>query len=61
MVHATTRAQSAMISHNREPPSLFESSSLNRVDEETNQFTSNESILINKVNEMQTKTASFGY
>ena len=34
---------------------------LNRVDEENNHYTSNESALINKVNEMQTKTASFGY
>lgn len=32
-----------------------------RADEENNHFTSNESVLINKVNEMQTKTASFGY
>ena len=33
----------------------------NRIDEENNHFTSNESALINKVNEMQTKAASFGY
>ena len=48
----------------RAPASLLDSSSaslLNRVDEDNNHFTSNESVLINKVNEMQTKTASFGY
>jgi len=70
MVHATTRAQTAMMPQSRLLRRQIELRAMmaksvacgySRVEEEHNQLTSNESVLINKVNEMQTKSASFGY